>query len=306
MGWLEMLFEPIKPMIVSIGKEAFDDENYIFEPKWDGWRILLHKQGNRIEAFTRNGMLISSKFPELKEAAAAIKAHTAIFDCEGIVLRGGRPVFDDFSYRGRLSNSARINRAVNTHPVTFVVFDVLYTDRDHMAESLTQRKQRLGDIVDSTAVVMPTMFVGGQGKALFDLMKERNMEGIVAKRKNSKYHLDTKSGDWLKIKYFKSIDVIILGYRTNPFGLVIGLNFRTVKNKPVGVVEFGFQQEDKQMFLMLAKQLNTIMEEKTQWIEPRLCCRIKYLERTDTHQLRTTVFRGFLPDKKPEECKWES
>ncbi|MGO4270011.1 DNA ligase [Paenibacillus sp. TAF58] len=301
-----MLFEPIKPMIVRIGKEAFDDENYIFEPKWDGWRILIHKQGSRIEAFTRNGRLISNKFPELKEVAAAIKAHTAIFDCEGIVLRDGRPVFDDFSYRGRLSISARINRAVNTHPVTFVVFDVLYTNREHLDESLMQRKHRLGDIVDSTSVIMPTMFIDGQGKALFELMKERDMEGIVAKRKDSKYQLDTKSDDWLKVKYFKSIDVVILGYRSDPFGLVIGLNFRTVKNKAVGVVEFGFQSADKQMFLLLAKQLHTYMEEKTQWIEPHLCCRIDYLERTDTHQLRTTVFRGFLPDKKPEECKWES
>jgi bifunctional non-homologous end joining protein LigD len=75
-----MLFTPIKPMIVSIGKEAFDDDNYIFEPKWDGWRILLHKQGERIEAYTRNGNIVTSKFPEIKEAAGVIKAHTAILD----------------------------------------------------------------------------------------------------------------------------------------------------------------------------------------------------------------------------------
>ncbi|NHN34618.1 ATP-dependent DNA ligase [Paenibacillus agricola] len=299
-----MLYTPIKPMIVSIGNEPFNDESFIFEPKWDGWRILLHKQGNRIEAYTRNGNNVTNKFPELKEATNAIKAHTAILDCEGIVLRDGRPIFDDFSFRGRLSNSSRIRNAVNTHPATFVVFDVLCTDREHLKEPLMMRKQRLHEIVSVTNIISPTMYIEAQGRSLFNLTKDRDMEGIVAKRKESKYYLDTKSPDWLKIKHFKTIDVIILGYRTKPFGLVIGLNFRTVPNKPVGVVEFGFKPEEMQMFLEVAKHLQTVKDQKTQWMEPRLCCRIEYLERTDTHHLRTTVFRGFLLDKKPEDCKW--
>lgn len=293
-------------MIVSVAKEAFNDESYIFEPKWDGMRILLHKQGDRIELFTRYGLKISSKFPELVDVAAAIKVHTAILDCEGIVLRAERPIFDDFSYRSRLSQSARIERAVITHPATFVVFDVLYTGREHGHEPLMQRKERLSQIIETTPFLMPTMFIDGQGIPLFDLMKERDMEGIVAKKKDSKYVLDTISKDWLKMKHFKSMNVIILGYRTNPFGLVIGLHFRTVKNKPVGVVEFGFTSADKELFLELALQFNTVKDEKTQWIEPRLCCQIEYLERSDTHQLGSTVFRGFLLDQKPEECKWEN
>jgi bifunctional non-homologous end joining protein LigD len=299
-----VLFRPIKPMIVSMGNEPFDDENFIFEPKWDGWRIILHKQGDRIEAFTKNGINVTSKFPELKQVSSAIKANTAILDCEGIVLRNGKPLFDDFTYRLRLSNSNKIQTAVITHPATFVVFDLLYTDREHLKEPLMQRKQRLSEIVPITPVIAPTMYLEEQGKSLFNLAKERDMEGIVAKRKNSKYRLDFKSPDWLKIKYFKSIDAVILGYRTNPFGLVIGLNFRTVKNKPVGVVEFGLKSEEKQLFLELAKQIHTVKDQRTQWIEPRMCCRIKYLERTDTHQLRTTVFDRFLLDKKPEDCIW--
>lgn len=62
-----MIFTPIKPMIVSTGKEAFDDNYYVFEPKYDDWRILLHKQGDHNEAFTRNGNKVTSKFPQLKE-----------------------------------------------------------------------------------------------------------------------------------------------------------------------------------------------------------------------------------------------
>lgn len=299
-----MLFTQIKPMIVSVGSEPFNDERFIFEPKWDGWRLLIHKQCNRIEAYTPNGNIVTNKFPELLEASDAIIVHSVILDCEGIVLREGRPVFDDFSYRGRLSLSSRITNAVKTHPATFVVFDVLYTDREHLNEPLMIRKQRLTDIVSATPVISPTLYIEAQGQALFNLTKDRDMEGIVAKRKESKYYLDTKSPDWLKIKHFKTIDVMILGYKDNPFELIIGLNFRTVQNKPVGVVELECKPEEKEHFLGLAKQLHTVKDQKTQWIEPRLCCRIEYLERTDTHQLRTTVFREFLFDKKPEECRW--
>lgn len=301
-----MLFTRIKPMILSVGKEVFDDDHYIFEPKYDGWRILLHKQGDRIEAYTKNGVIVTSKFPELKEFIPAIKAQTAILDCEGICLRNGRPVFDDFTYRGRISNSAKIRNAQQTHPATFVVFDILYTDREHINEPLMQRKQLLSEIVDSTPLITPTMYLDGQGKALFSLTKDRDMEGIVAKRKESKYYLDSKSADWLKIKHYKTIDTIILGYRTDPFGLVIGLNFRTVQNKPVGIVEMGFKPEDIQSFLMIVNEIHTVKDHNTQWIEPRLCCRIQYLERTDIHQLRKTIFNEFLFDKKPEECIWVS
>ncbi|MNI07358.1 putative DNA ligase-like protein [compost metagenome] len=249
-------------------------------------------------------MIVTDKFPELKEAAAAINVHTAILDCEGIVLRGGRPVFDDFTYRGRINKSARISQAIHTHPATFVVFDVIYTVREHIDEPLLQRKQRLAEIISPTTVIMPSMYVHTQGKALFDITKQQGMEGIVAKRKDSRYMLDRKSPDWLKIKHFKTIDVIILGYRTNPFGLVIGLNFRTVKNKPVGVVEFGFKPEEKKLFLEVAKQIHTVKDHQTQWVEARMCCQIEYLERTDAHQLRTTVFKGFLMDKRSEDCIW--
>jgi bifunctional non-homologous end joining protein LigD len=78
-----VLFQPIKPMLADKRAETFDDDRYIFEPKWDGWRMLLHKQGERIEAYTRHGNIVTSKFPELREAAVGIRAHEAILDCEG-------------------------------------------------------------------------------------------------------------------------------------------------------------------------------------------------------------------------------
>lgn len=300
-----MLFSSIKPMIVSIGKEAFDDDGFIFEPKWDGWRILLHKKGDRLEAYTRNGKVVTSKFPELREVISSIKAPTAILDCEGVCLRGGKTVFDDFSYRGRLSDPNKITAAAQTHPATFIVFDVLLTTDEHLNEPLMTRKMRLNEIITSTDFIALTAFIKGQGKTLHSWTMDQDMEGIVAKRHDSKYLLDVVSKDWIKIKNFKIIDTIILGYRTKPqFGLVVGLHFRTVRYKPVGVVEFGFNDHEKKAFIEIAKQIHTTTDKKTQWIEPKLCCRIQYLERTEHHQLRTTVFKGFLFDKQAEDCYW--
>ena len=302
-----MLFQPIKPMLLTMRREAFDDYNYIFEPKWDGWRIMIHKQGDRIEAYTRQGNCVTNKFPELQEAEQYIRAYSVVLDCEGICLRDGRPVFDDFTYRGRLRDRRKITSAVETHPATFVVFDVLYTDRDHTQEPLIERKARLADIITPSKIITPTLYMDGIGVRLKKMTEERNWEGIVAKRKDSIYRPDTRSYDWVKIKNWKEIDTVILGYRTKPqFGLIVGLHFPTMHNKPVATVEFGFKPEEKLAFLEVAKQIHTVKDRYAQWVEPRLCCRIKYLERTESHKLRIAVFESFLPGKDPSECRWIS
>ncbi|OXM86149.1 RNA ligase family protein [Paenibacillus rigui] len=295
----------IPPMIVRMGKEAFDDDRYIFEPKWDGWRLLIYKSRNKIEAYTRNGRLVTHQFPELQEALGAIEANEAILDAEGICIRNGRPVFDDFAFRGRLSKQNRIEQARWTHPATFVVFDVLYAGGFLYDEPLMSRKKHLEDILRPTPVITPTLFVEGEGTSLFRLMKQQKMEGIVAKRKTGMYTPGKVSTDWLKIKHWNTIDTVILGYRTHPrFALIVGLQFRTIRNKKVSTVELGFKPQDKEWFLEVAPVLHQGKAGAVQWVEPKLCCRIDYLERTDMHQLRTSIFRGFLPEKKPEECVW--
>lgn len=301
-----MLFEPIKPMLPEWRYEAFDDEACIFEPKWDGWRIFLHKDGDRIEAYARSGRRVTEKFPELREAAAGIRERTAILDGEGICLRDGRPVFDDFADRGRLTDAGKIAAAARAHPATFVVFDVLRTgDREHIGETLLERKARLQDLVETNGALITTLFVEGKGQELFAMTEARGLEGIVAKRKASRYQVGVRSADWQKVKHGREIDTVILGYRTEPqFGLVVGLHFLTMKNKPVAFVEAGINGAEQRAFLEIAGQIRTTADLRTQWIEPRLCCRVRYLDRTDRHELKMCEFRGFLFEKRPEDCVW--
>jgi bifunctional non-homologous end joining protein LigD len=290
---IKMLFTQVKPMLLSSQNEAFDDENFIFEPKWDGWRIIIHKQGDRVEAYTKNGHGVTEQFPELWHAVKGIHSHTAILDCEGVSIKDGRPNFDDFSYRGRLKDKLKIQTAAAKYPVTFIPFDVLYTSKDHTSEPLMDRRIRLEEIITPNEFMMPTMSIEGKGKQLKQLTIEKDLEGIVAKRRDSKYLTDSRSNDWIKIKNYKLIDTVILGYRTEPhFQLVVGVHFRTVPNKPVAIVECGIKPEEKKAFLEIAKQLHVRKEKHTQWIEPRLCCRIQYQDRTDTHHLRNTSFKG--------------
>ncbi|TDG00126.1 DNA ligase [Paenibacillus piri] len=300
-----MLFTSLKPMLPVWGEAPFDDGAFLFEPKWDGARMLLHKREGKLEAYTRSGMAVAAQFPELREAAGLIRANSAILDCEAICMRDGRPVFDDIMYRLRLGRSDKIAQAQRTKPAAWVVFDVLMSgDAQHLNEPLADRKRRLDELLLPGPVLIKTMYVENQGKPLFALTERQRMEGIVAKRKTSLYMPDTRSPDWLKIKHPQTIDTVILGYRNDPFALIVGLHFRTVKNKPVATVEDGLLPEHRERLLDEIAGQPIRQEDGRYWVEPKLCCRIEYKDRTDAHQLRFTRFIAFVLDKKTDDCVW--
>lgn len=143
-----MIFTPIKPMLLGTGKEVIDNPDTIWDIKWDGWRTLIHKEGKRVEAYTREGNNITAKFPELQAVGQAIKAHTAIIDAEGVVLKSGVSLFEDFAFRGSLSNKEKIEQATLTHPATFIAFDVLATNKSVMRQPLFERKELLSSIIE--------------------------------------------------------------------------------------------------------------------------------------------------------------
>lgn len=289
-------------MLLHMGNnnEIDDDPSWIYDIKWDGWRILLHKQGEQIEAFTRHGNNVTAKFPELQDVGRSIQSHTAIIDCEGVVLRNGVSVFDDFAYRGRLTNTSKIEQATLTHPATFIAFDVLTTDTPHTNKPLVERKEILSSIIEPSNSMLVTPSITGNGNSIFQLTKEKNMEGIVGKRGNSTYKTNHRSHDWLKYKHFKVIDTVILGYKENPFTMLVGKQLSNGKCKPLANVEFGFKPEEKTAFREIAKQIVTKVERDMTWLEPRLCCKVQYLEKTNTGSLRIVSFKGFNFDKVPE------
>ncbi|ODV56612.1 hypothetical protein BG258_12265 [Lysinibacillus fusiformis] len=123
------------------------------------------------------------------------------------------------------------------------------------------------------------------------------MEGIVGKRGNSTYKTNHRSHEWLKYKHFKIGDVVILGYKENPFMMLVGKQLSSGKYKPLANAEFGFKPEEKTAFREIAKQIVTKVEGDMIWLEPRLHCKVQYLERTASGSLRIVSFNGFDFDK---------
>ncbi|WP_238546084.1 DNA ligase [Tumebacillus flagellatus] len=300
--WLQ----PISPMLASFGEQPFDDENYWFDVKW-GRHLLLHKQGGRVEAYTRFGRRVTEQLPETRDAAEEVRDETVVLACEGIVLQNGRPVFDAYLHRLRLTNSVSIQKALVSHPVTFVALDVLISNgREQFQTRLQERKVRLREMCTGTSgVLMVPPYLRGEGKRLYAEAKARGLEGIVAKRVGSLYTPNLRSKDWIKIKVPHEIDCLILGYRPDPpFALVLGLHFPTVPAKPVGTVEQGITPEEAAAFTEIAARIHIRRNGAVQEIQPRLCCRVQYRDITEMHQLRQTAFHGFLVDKNPEDCCW--
>lgn len=289
-----MLFTSIKPMLLGTGKEVIDSSDTIWDIKWDGWRTLIHKEGNRVEAYTREGNNITAKFPELVSVGQSINAHTAIIDAEGVVLRNGVSVFEDFAFRGSLSNKEKIEQATLTHPATFVAFDILSTDKPVMKQPLFARKGLLSSIIEPSNTLIVTPSIEEFGSHIFNLTKEKNMEGIVGKQRNSIYKLNHRSRDWLKYKHFKIAQTTILGYTEAPFSLIVGSRMDNGKYKRLANVEFGFSKEEKIAFRHIAKQLEIKSERNVTWIEPLLKCKVQYLEKTRTGLFRITSFKEFI------------
>lgn len=295
-----MLFEPIKPMLLQTNDVPFDDTNWLHELKLDGWRILLHKQGERVEAFTRHGTRLTGHFPELREVASAIRSYEAILDCEGVCYRDGKTVFEDFAYRGRVSRAQKIVHAARAKPVSFVAFDVLYDGQDRPRLPLIERKERMSELVQSNSVLSTVVYLDGDnGTALFTWVEQNGWEGTVSKLKTSLYSTGVRSTEWVKTKVWRQVDTVVMGYRFKPtFALLVG-TYMGDQLRVVAAVELGLNAEVKKAVREVSRSIATTRTDTVQWVEPVICARIRYRERTERGALRMAVLDEFLFGRKP-------
>ncbi|MFD2611899.1 ATP-dependent DNA ligase [Paenibacillus gansuensis] len=297
----------IAPMKAEKGLSLLNDPGWIYEPKWDGFRVQIHKTGLNVKAYSLTGEEIGEKLTELEKWAQSISIRNAVLDGEAVCLRGNRPDYDDAAYRLRISRSDSIRQASRTHPLTLVVFDLLYDGRDMMQETLALRKERLAETAGTGANLVLSPVSEGSGTGLLQFTKEQKWEGIIGKKKSSLYVPGMRSPDWRRLHHERMVDGIILGYRTAPgFALMLGLHFRTVRYKPVAWVEQGIDGPEAEKLLGMLKRLETVREEGMNRVEPILCCRFSYTERGWMHKLSGTKYVCFLPGKRPEDCLWST
>lgn len=279
----------IKPMLLGEVREVFDSKEYLYEVKYDGIRVLVFVSKDKVVIRSRYGIDITGLFPEMMVLCKMVKGNV-IFDGEIIMLDNNKVSFSKLQKRIHLKNKKTIEFLSKTNPVIFICFDVIYEGKDLINLSLLERKDVLSNYKDNDVFIKST-YVIGDGTKLFNAIKKLDMEGIVAKKINSKYLVNERSDNWLKIKNYKGEDFIILGYINKEESHVISLVLGEYLNKKivyVGKVILGKKRNlaDKILKMKKSKAVVKIKDKDVIYIKPEIKCLIKYLERTENGLLR--------------------
>jgi len=252
-----------------------------------------------------------------------VDAKRIILDGELVVLKQGKPDFYLLAEREHVEGM-RAEMLSQIHPATYIVFDVLHLDgKDLIDLPLLERKEILRDKVRESERMLLSVYVKERGKAFFQKVKKKGLEGIMAKKMDSVYEIGRRSRNWLKIKCLKTMDCVICGYtagkgwREPYFGALLLGVYENGKLRYVGRVGTGWKEEDlkelKGMLerLKIRKNPFDIFEEepaileKTVFVKPRIVCEVKFLELTEDKKLRAPSFLRLREDKLPEECELE-
>jgi bifunctional non-homologous end joining protein LigD len=297
----------IKPMLAELTeKPAFDDPQWVFEIKWDGYRAIAEvtKKGNRL--YSRNGLSFAKAYATIFNALSKIKKEV-ILDGEIIVFdEHNRPSFQ------KLQNYSD----TSGNPIRYYVFDCLYADgKDITSLPLLQRKAILKKILPPDDIICYCDHLEESGVEFFNQIKKLNMEGMIAKKANSLYSKGKRTSNWLKIKNVKTEEAIIVGF-TSPkgqrtgFGSLLLAQYNKKKLTYIGNVGTGFTEKILKELYSKLRKLSTkdcpvwnpgkIGNDIT-WVDPVLVCNLKYTEKTTDGIVRHPVFQGLRIDKTPEE-----
>ena len=298
------------PMLATLIDAPFDDDDWLFETKWDGFRALCTiSSGHTVRLVSRNGKDFLDRFPKLRELHASFHGTSLLLDGEIVALdRYGRSDFQ------RLQNAERENIALR-----YAVFDVLYArGTDLRGHPLSERKRDLRDLFIEGGAAFLSDFVVGKGKALFARAKRRHLEGIIGKRIASSYQ-ERRSRDWVKIKTTCEQEFVIGGW-TDPEGSRIGFGslllgaYEGTKLRYVGEVGSGFSDRvlhDLHRLLREHERTTTPFVDTPErggdihWVSPHFIAEIRFSEWTRERRLRHPVFLGLRDDKSTRDVVFE-
>lgn len=300
----------IKPMLIGETQDAFDSTDYIYELKLDGERCIAYLDKDSTELRNKRNLKMLPKVPELSNIHKQVKCR-CILDGELIVTRDGKPDFFEIRRRSLMTNAFKIKLAADKYPASFTAFDILYYE-DHEVYSLPlmQRKKLLEKAVKENERIAVSRFIEEHGIQFYNLAKQNDLEGIVAKRKDSKYYLDRRTKDWIKIKNLLDDDFVVCGYILKDKGvisIVLG-QYSGDELKYKGHVTLGVSTEDFKLIKAVPRVSIAPFNElppgnnEAVWIKLSLVCTVKYMMKTEGGSLRQPVFKGLRNDKDPKEC----
>jgi len=317
----------IHPMLAESVDEPFDGDDWLFEIKWDGYRAIAFIEDGRVRLISRNQNELTARYPELHDMAKLVKAKTTILDGEVVALDDeGRASFSLMQQRTGFRPGGGRGKTNTEVPVLYYAFDLLYLDGyDWRRMPLEERKRKLRTLLVTDDVVRYSDHYEAQGKALFEIARQKKLEGILAKRRESFYE-ERRSREWLKIKIRHRIECVIGGFtepegsRTHFGSVVLGLYDKQGRLIHVGQAGSGFNQKSLDEMSRILKKLVTTKNpfygkvealRKVAWVKPELVAEIEYAEWTEGTaegsgpKLRAPVFCGLRDDKDPKECVLE-
>ena len=321
----------VEAMHCETADAAFTRDDWLFELKLDGYRLIASKSHGEALLLTRNGNDYTNVFPEIARAVKSLPFDDCIIDGEVVCLDAkGIPSFSRLQQRGRLSSEMEIRRAAVELPATFYAFDLLaFEDFDLRPLPLVRRKELLADVVPKLGALRYLDHIETEGAAFLEQVTAMGLEGIVAKKSTSRYR-GGRSGDWLKIKAERSGDFVIVGF-TKPKGSRSHLGALQLADWVNGTLVYagrvgtGFNDE-------LLKELHGLLDpivrqdplcagpvyapgseplkseqipetSTTTWVDAVHVCEVRYREFTPDGLLRHSTFVRLRTDKRPHECE---
>jgi bifunctional non-homologous end joining protein LigD len=293
-------------MLATLIDAPFDDRDWVFETKWDGFRLVA-KTGTGVLLYSRNGNDVTARYSAVAEALHTIKRN-AVIDGELVAL--------DAHGRSRFQ---LLQNAKGQARLRYYVFDLLFLDgRDLRGKPLVERKERLRAILGRRSLIRYSRHAKQHGNAEFRKAQRAGEEGIIAKRAAGLYHSGKRTREWLKIKTGHEQEAVIVGF-TEPRGtrehfgsLVLGV-YDDGKLVYAGHSGGGFSREMLKALHARMMKLKTDKkpfpgiphEDQTTWVRPRLVCQVKFTEWTTKGEMRHPVFLGLRTDKPARQVRRE-
>ncbi|PQJ08872.1 DNA ligase D [Flavipsychrobacter stenotrophus] len=301
-----------KPMLAMRADKPFDNKDWIYEIKWDGYRAVSFLKGGKVDIRSRNDQPFAEKFSSITAALQNWKVD-AVVDGEIIALKDDGNA--DFQ---ALQNFARKGKATT---LAYFVFDLLwYNGKDMRHLPLKDRKQVLKSIMpEDDGAIRYSDHIESKGIEFFNAAKKQGLEGIMAKDANSEYVTGSRTDSWLKIKNDQVLEAIICGF-TKPrnsrahFGAVILGKYVNKKLTYIGHSGSGFNDKELKELSAKFKPLITdkcpfkelpLTNMPVTWMKPELICDVQFTEWTGDKVLRHPIFKGLREDKSAKNEKDE-
>jgi bifunctional non-homologous end joining protein LigD len=293
----------VKPMLATLVRKPFHQPGWIYEEKYDGYRILAYKEGDGVTLVSRNGNDRTATYASVARAIQQLPVRAVLLDGEVVA-------FD----RKGISRFQLLQEG--SRATSYAVFDCLYkAGRDLRNEPLTARRAAAESVIDNMKGLMISRRLPDNGVEAYKIAKKKGYEGIVAKDLSSPY-IEGRSTKWLKVKVHQEEEMVIGGY-TKPegsrryFGALLLGAYEDGKLRYVGKVGTGFNENTLaslyRKFKPLAQSKPAFVdpprEKDVIYLRPKLVAQISFQEWTADRKLRQPVFLGLRDDKRPEEVQ---